>query len=105
MKRDHPYYYQVQAQLITNDVSYCDFIVYTVNGTDDGFHVERIHADEMFFNEALEKIVLFYKAVILPNLVAKTITCPMLKEKDTNFSVELVCYCKEPSRAQMLVCK
>ena len=95
----------MQAQLSIIDVSCCDFIVYTVNGTDDGFHVERIHVDEMFFNEALEKTVLFYKAVILPNLVAKTITRPMLQEKDTNSSAELVCYCKEPSRAQILLCK
>lgn len=103
LKPSHPYYYQVQAQLLVTEASFCDFVVYTATGDEHGLFVERLTRDDIFLSDVLQNVQHFYKCVILPNLVAKTVTCPVYKPTATKSNS--VCYCHEPSNDNMLECK
>ena len=46
LKKDHTYYYQVQAQMKFSSVNYCDFVVWT----ERELLVQRIYLDEEFAN-------------------------------------------------------
>lgn len=46
-KTPHPFYYQVQGQLMITGVTVCDFLVYTRKE----IHMERIHPDVDFMKE------------------------------------------------------
>ena len=43
LKQEHKYYYQVQLQLLVNDLSFCDFVLYSGKGT---IHIEKIFPDK-----------------------------------------------------------
>lgn len=67
LKRSHPYYYQLQTQIFVCEKEYCDFVVWTQND----IHMERIEPDVEFWNQISKKAELFFKDVILPELVGK----------------------------------
>lgn len=56
LKRDHPYYYQVQGQLAATRASWCDFIIYTCTG----MSIERILFDSQFWDTLSHKLKLCY---------------------------------------------
>ena len=101
LKKDHAYYYQVQMQLFLYDVTYCDFVVWTCKGK-DAPHVERIAPNVPFFEKELEKVNIFYKHVILPNLLSKNILAPV---QVVETSVNDICLCREPPSGEILFCK
>lgn len=45
LKNNHAYYYQVQCQMATCSVPYCDFVVWT----EKGIAIQRLEANEDFF--------------------------------------------------------
>ena len=65
LKKDHAYYFQVQAQMKFCNVSYCDFVVWSPND----FFVERIIPDVMFIDSAIVSV--FIKVGVLPELLGK----------------------------------
>lgn len=73
LKKDHQYYYQVQAQLFVTKCKYCDFMVWS----EKEFFIQRILPDPDFITEAVENVELFYRLAILPELLAKKYTCPI----------------------------
>ena len=70
LRRNHKYYYQVQAQILLCGVEYCDYVVCTPD-TEKSMHIERIYSDTEFLKSALEKSAIFYKSRVLPELVVK----------------------------------
>lgn len=66
LKLDHPYYIQVQGQLMVTGCTFCDFVVYT---SKDIF-VQRITPDIHFMSNLLEKLASFFKEYALPFLQA-----------------------------------
>lgn len=44
LKKSHNYYYQVQGQLATTQLPWCDFVVWTPHGTT----IQRIERDVNF---------------------------------------------------------
>eukprot|EP00117_Sycon_ciliatum_P037992 scpid40803/ scgid28309/ Inhibitor of growth protein 1 len=67
LKKDHAYYYQVQAQMFLCQAAYCDFIVYS--HTD--LVISRILPDTDFISGAISKVSDFFKLAVLPELVGK----------------------------------
>lgn len=72
LKKSHPYYFQVQAQLFVCDVEYCDFIVWTLK---DVF-IERIVPDVQFWDDCVRKASSFFIHGVLPEIMGKWFTRP-----------------------------
>ncbi|XP_060784112.1 uncharacterized protein LOC132890853 isoform X2 [Neoarius graeffei] len=97
LRRDHRYYYQVQAQLFVTDKAHCDFVVWCTKGGNQELFIERIAADHQFFSHALAAATTFYKQGILPELLAKAFTSPQVlaPPQPTATQAEPAwCYCK-----------
>lgn len=67
LKRNHTYYYQIQAQMMICSVTYGDFIVWC----EDELFVERISLDEQFVLDAFKAASNFFTYGILPELLGK----------------------------------
>lgn len=65
LKEDHEYYFQVQMEIFLCDVQYCDFIVWSPTFS----IIIHILIDPEFWAEQYLKTVLFYKKVLLPELL------------------------------------
>ncbi|XP_049268020.1 uncharacterized protein LOC125756983 [Rhipicephalus sanguineus] len=74
LKRDHPYFFQIQGQLAVTGKTWCDFVVWTNRSE---LHlstfVERIYFDEDVWCEILQALIYFYKAAIIPELLTRRI--------------------------------
>ncbi|XP_061185059.1 uncharacterized protein LOC133193101 [Saccostrea echinata] len=67
LRVDSPWYVQIQGQLGICNARWCDFVFYT----DMGFISDRIHYDESFFNEIVNKCSTFFINYVHPALLAK----------------------------------
>ena len=56
LDRTHPYYYQIQGQLMITGTAFCDFVVYTRKD----LHVERIKPDIVLMNYLLSNLCEIY---------------------------------------------
>lgn len=56
LKRNHPYYYQVQGQLAVTRANWCDFVIYTCMG----MNIERIEFASQFWSTVEEKLKAYY---------------------------------------------
>ena len=67
LKKKHPYYFQVQRQMGTTGLHYCDLFVFTFHG-----HVcVRVNFDSDVFNEITQKIDWFWNTYILKTLLSE----------------------------------
>ena len=62
LKESHQYYAQVQGQIR----AWCDFVVYTQEGS----NVQRIYFNEIFWENAFTKLKLFYDNCVVPEIVS-----------------------------------
>lgn len=66
LRREHPYYWQVQGQMAVTNCSWCDFVVWLGND----LHIERIFADSVLWRGTiLPALQDFYTLHALPYLV------------------------------------
>ena len=101
LKRNHPYWYQVQLQLRVSEFTHAEFVVWT---TQD-MHIERIEADHLFFESQLKVANEFYISGILPKLLAKWHTrsnASRFKDLDIT-GQELFCYCRCGSEESLVL--
>jgi len=68
LKRNHPYYHQVQPQLFVgmDKCSWYDFVVYTTKG----IAVERIWLDSEWCKCSITELDSYYEAYILPEILS-----------------------------------
>ena len=101
LKKGHSYYYQVQLQIYLANCDYADFVVWTESGDP---HIERIFPDGDFFKEKSEKATVFYKAAVLPELLAKWFV--RSRPIPNNPALECaICYCGESNiESPVLLC-
>ena len=120
LDKTHAYYYQVQTQMFVCDVSYCDFCVctFTCDDPEPGLYIERIYQDPSFWENCLSKAEHFFKVCLLPELVGKWYTRPIVKpsgdENNPNLDnatsnnssdhKQLYCYCNGPESGTMIAC-
>lgn len=67
LRTTHPYYYQVQQQMLVPNSSYCLFMVYT----DVEIAISLVTRDEVVCLEIKEKRQKFFAEVLLPKMVAE----------------------------------
>jgi len=92
LSKKHSYYYQVQAQMLITGYNFCDFFVKL---NDDAICI-RIEKDQKVLDEILEKSSNFVLKGVLPELLAKFYTEPVILIKDSISagSESSKCYCK-----------
>ena len=61
LKKSHSYYYQIQMQLLVTERTFCDFVLYPMNGP---VSIERIYRDANFITDMLSDLTLFWKRVV-----------------------------------------
>ena len=67
LKRNHPYYSQIQGQLAITGRKWCDFVIYTKRG----ISVETISYNEEFWkNKLLPALTEFYENCVAPEIVS-----------------------------------
>ena len=66
LKKNHPYYCQVQGQMGVTKRQWCDFIVYT----EKGMSIERIEFDSEFWEDLLHCLIEFYDNCLGPEIVS-----------------------------------
>ena len=64
LKENHEYYFQVQGNMAITKRKWCDFVVWTPQG----ISVQRIAADQTFWEKHKATLLRFYKEAILPEL-------------------------------------
>ena len=115
LKRDHQYYYQVQAQLNVWGIQKGVFVVWN----EKGIVVVEILRDEQFFAETASSVKVFFTIGVLPEIVGKWLTRkPVQDELGTVKVLEPLgkqevtdgeenqpwCYCEKPAYGEMVMC-
>ena len=62
LKRSHPYFTQIQVQMMVTGRKTCDFIIWTPKS----LHVETIPYDRLFLDPLLEKAAKSYQNIVVP---------------------------------------
>lgn len=76
LKKDHRYYYQVQAQMHICEVEYCNFVVCTFPSGVPCIFLTRVNRDGQFWYGCKEKASRFFRVCVLPELLGKAYTRP-----------------------------
>ena len=63
LKRDHPYFSQVQGQMAVGERPWCDFVIYTTQG------LSVLFDSDFWENTLLPKLVSFYDNCVAPEIV------------------------------------
>lgn len=118
LKRNHCYYYQVQAQMNVCNIANADFVVWT----EKNIIIERIKIDKEFFDNECIKVEHFFVYGILPELLGKWFTrknvanekgvvpilqCSTSSQSDQNIEEDMDkpwCYCGTPCSGKMIMC-
>ena len=69
VKKDHPYFAQMQGQMFLLGVKFCDFFVWTPVKND--YLLVRIERDEHLISEILPQLDKYFFAVLLPEVVSR----------------------------------
>ena len=100
LKKEHPYYYQCQLQMVATARPYCDFVVWRP----EDCHIERVFHDRDFIAEKLKKGEELFWLGIVPELLGKWFTRDNSKlsvisqaalDEDDEDDDGTWCYCKE----------
>lgn len=122
LKKEHPYFYQCQLQMIATSRSYCDFVVWNPH---DDLYIERILLDQGFIKEKLEKAERLFWLAVLPELLGKWFTRANTQLSAINSTTDDLnddinvdendheeddddgtwCYCKQPRGGAMVGCE
>jgi hypothetical protein len=103
LKKDHLYYYQVQAQMFVTNRLFCHFIVWTPSE----LFGERIERDDAFMAEKILNVTTFFKKCILPEILCEYFTKKQQQMKGAASNVEkdgLFCYCNAVKTGNILIC-
>lgn len=98
LKRNHPYFAQVQTQLNVTGLDFAFFVVWTPQ---DMF-IEKIDKDSEYFQQQLDKVTELYKSAVLPELLAKWYSKPRESSSSQQASL-LFCYCREEDGASLVL--
>jgi hypothetical protein len=76
LKMNHSYFAQIQGQMFVTGRKWCDFFVYTCNGT----FTERIQYHETYFKDILKSLQYFFFSFVLPELKSHSLEKSMCVE-------------------------
>ena len=98
IKRNHPYFYQMQMQMLLTKRSYCDFFVWSKGKENSDKLIVRVDADISFQQELKAKLINVFEKVILPECITRK------HDPNNEHSQKLYCSCKRPSFEPMIAC-
>ena len=119
LKKEHPYFYQCQLQMVSTGRSYCDFVVWSTHD----LYIERILLDQGFIEEKLKEAERLFWLAIIPELLGKWFTrtnawLPSINSVSDDLSEDADknededndddgswCYCKQPRGGAMVGCE
>ena len=93
LKRDHQYYFQVQQQLFTTDLLFCDFIVCGFSEQAAVFINERIYPDREHWDVVVPQLSTFWTYCTLPEILGRWYTKKSHLLKQPGDSQE-ICFCR-----------
>lgn len=106
LKRDHQYYFQVQAQLFATKRQYADFVVW-IPGE---IYIERITPNTEFIADMLQKVDIFYKKCILAEILGKRYTHQqppasdsLASKTDKGNTPSVFCYCRSTDTGSPMI--
>ena len=104
LKRDHDYYYQVQQQqLHTTKRYYCDFTMCAFDAQSSKLVRERILPDSTHWEAQVEKLSLFKRIRILPEILGRWYTRKRYLEIDCGTpNNDSDCYCRSKTDEKIL---
>ena len=105
LKRDHDYYFQVQQQLHTTKYTYCDFVVCAFDMKDSKLVQERILPDNAHWEIQIQKLSIFWRICILPEILGRWYTRKLhLKEDKNPVNYDGDCYCQMKTNEKTVMC-
>lgn len=79
LERNHQYFYQVQHQMFTTELPFCDFVVFGFAASQSAFHYERITPTKTtgteFFHYCLSLGNIRYSRKFLVDGTQASVTC------------------------------
>ena len=103
LRKDHAYFYQIQAQLLVTELEYCDFVLWMKQD----YYIKRVEVNDTVREEIIQTSFVFFRKAILPELVGKCFSRTCADEHSVSNSTtqeELWCYCKQPESGTMIGC-
>ena len=97
MDEGHPYYYQLQHQMLVTGLEKNYFYIWTKAKTDN-FMLITVQKDNDFLKKLTEKFDHLFEVVILPELVSRK------SDVDNTENEKLYCICQRPSFLPMIAC-
>ena len=98
IKRNHPYFYEMQMQMLLTKRSYCDVFVWLKGKENSDKLIVRVDADISFQQELKAKLINVFEKVILPECITRK------HDPNNEHSQKLYCSCKRPSFEPMIAC-
>ena len=92
LKESHRYYTQIQFQMYVCQVTFCDFIVFTLKG----ISTQTVEYNPTFVSNLVEKCSEFAFNHVVPEIL-----CHKLINRDTETNI---CLCKRPSFGKTVMC-
>ena len=103
LKKDHQYYYQVQQQIFTVKMDFCDFVVCAFDDKAAKLAHDRIYPDNEHWNNVVSKLSQFWKYCILPEILGRWYTrkSKLLKPSE---DTKAIYYCRMDTGEEVVKC-
>ena len=97
-KNNHPYYFQMQLQMLLTGFNYADLLIYSPVDNGKTSLITTVKKDEELLNNFKIKALHVFKTIILPEIITR--------RRDTIMenSRKAYCICKRPSFGNMIAC-
>lgn len=76
LRKNHPYYGQIQGQLAITKRDWCDLYIHTCNGS----FTERITYDDVFYQNMLHHLKYFFTKYVIPEILTKDLQKQLQEE-------------------------
>jgi hypothetical protein len=100
IRKKHKYFCQVQGQMAISKRMWCDFFVYSCNGT----FLRRINFQEDYYANVQSNLVDFFKTVIAPKCIEQKMCVSPCNVSSDNVSREFECEPMEVENGEGDVC-
>ena len=99
LKQKHPYYCQVQTQMLVTSVEVCDLVIWTSSG----MHIISVPRDCDYINSLKLKLTDFVTEHLIPEIIHQKLQ-RINEANEFNNPSTSVCSCQRPAFGKMIVC-
>eukprot|EP00794_Sanderia_malayensis_P002558 gene2558-2954_t len=105
LKRNHQYFYQVQQQIFTTELPFCDFVVFGFATSKSAFLHERIIPDQCHWDKVLPRLSQFWQYCVLPEILGRWYTRKCHLSNQAKIGDTRVCFCGEETGERTVKCQ